>query len=270
MKALSFLACLLISSIIHAQFVLAPLPFKQADFKAIKAGNYTKCSMYEIVDGNKVLVKEAEYGFAGMVATFAEKGTNNDGDSINTSYCSYKFDDKGRLVMETNEGAEGDDETVYTAYTYDKNGRLVEKAIAHIDPPTYKYKYDATGKLKEIRVTLKMPHYLDSTSEKWEAVDVPWTRYTVKCNAAGQVVEETEYSLRSEEKTPVAKYTWQYNAAGNIIKYTYKSLLGEDVYTINYTYNQAGLLIKSKETKTGDPDHSFVYEYCKGCKQSWK
>jgi hypothetical protein len=177
---------------------------------------------------------------------------------------------KGKLVLETKEVSFGDDESYPTAYYYNANGKLEEKVEAHIDPPKYKYKYDATGKLKEIILTLRMAVFNDSTNEMGKANDVPWNKYLVKCNAAGQVIEETEYSLRSEDKSPVAKYTWQYNAAGNIIKYTYKSLLGEDVYTIGYTYNQAGLLIKSKETKTGDPDHSFVYEYCKGCKQSWK
>jgi len=270
MKPLLLAIGCLIMMVTNAQFVNSPMPFKQSDFKSIKAGGYTRCSVYEVSGDEKIFVKYAEYGFAGMVASMSERGTNAEGDSINTSSIYYKFDDKGRLVHETTEGSEGDDDSYPTAYYYDAKGKLVRKIEAHIDPPTYNYKYDATGKLKEIVVTLRLAVFNDSTNEMGKANDVPWDKYLVKCNAAGQVIEKTEYNLRSEDKAPVAKYAWQYNAAGNIIKYTYKSLIGEDLYIIDYTYNQGGLLIKSKETKTDEPDKILVYEYCKSCKQNWK
>lgn len=272
MKALYLAASMLLCFIAQAQFEMRPMPFKQTDFKTIKAGGYTKCSVYELVgeDKTKVLVKEAEYGFAGMAATLSEKGTNDNGDSINTSVTYYKFDGKGNLILESLEVKNGDGDSYPTGYTYDGKNRLIEKTAAHIDPPTYKYKYDATGKLKEIKVTLKMPSMSDDPKEQGKAIDVPWSRYTVKCNAAGQVVEQTEYSLRGgeESKDPIGKYSWQYNADGTIAKYSYKNLGNNDLYTISYTYNK-GLLIKSKETRTDEPEHEFVYEYCKGCKQSW-
>ncbi len=271
MKSLLVFIVLLATIATHAQFVNSLMPFKQSDFKAIKAGGYTKCSVYEMVGKEKILVKEAEYGKEGMVATLYEKGINNAGDSISTSTVYYKFDGKGKLIQETYEVAPGEDgESSLTGYTYNAAGKLVTKIIAHIDPPTYTYKYDATGKLKQINVTLRMPSFDEEEAAAGKAVDVPWNKYMVKCNASGQVIEEKEYTLRGEDKnTPIGSYFWQYNAAGNITKYTYKSFSGDNQYTIAYTYNKAGLLTTSTETKTGEKDKKFTYDYCKTCVQSW-
>jgi hypothetical protein len=98
---------------------------------------------------------KVEYGKNGLIAAVYERGVNDDGDSINTSETYYKFDGKGKLIQEEGSGESGE---WITAYTYDAAGKLIMKQTATIDPPTYKYKYDAKGRLMEVNVTQKWPN----------------------------------------------------------------------------------------------------------------
>ncbi len=253
---------------INAQFVHQPMPMQQSDFVSIKKGGYTKAFKYKVEDGLKVMVAEAEYGVTGLAAALYMKGVNDDGDSVNISSTYYKYPYKGKLTLETTESVNADE--TKTSYTYNSKGQLVKKVTVEIDPPTSNYKYDAAGRLKEIFVTRRMPTMNESGDADGKSIDVPYTKYIVTCNAKGRVIEQKQFNLREDDaKKPDATFKWTYDAAGRISSYKYQSLIGSDYYTVNYTYNASGLLISSTEQREGEKPVTFIYEYCKTCKQSW-
>lgn len=265
-----YLLCLgsMITLTVNAQFVQQPMPMQLSDFTAIKKGGYTKAFKYKIEDGLKTLVSEAEYGTGGLAAALYEKGTNDNGDSINISSTYYKYPFKGKLTQESKEQVDADE--TKTIYTYNAKGQLIKQETIEIDPPTSTYKYDVTGKLKEIFVTRRMPTVNESGDADGKSMNVPYAKYLVTCDAKGRIIEKKQYNLRGDDsKKPEASFKWTYDAAGRIVAYKYQSLIGSDYYSVTYTYNIDGLLKSSVEQREGEQPINFVYEYCKTCKQSW-
>jgi len=263
------LLCLLVSLLsirAIAQFPYHPLPWKQSDFKTIKQKGYTVLKVYAVSGEEKNLATIIEYGSDGLMATQMEKGTNDAGDSITTSETSYRYDGKGRLSGETTADKEYGESL--TAYTYDATGKLVKKEIATIDPPTYKYKYNAAGKLSEVFVTQKMAKYEEDGEWKGKTFERPSNHYVYKYDAKGRLSEEWDFQNGSKEKTPDYKITWTYNNKGQVIKVRRTNSEGTEMYVQTYEYNAEGLVSKSTRDD-GIETITYTYEYCKGCKQSW-
>jgi hypothetical protein len=253
-----------------AQFPYNPLPWKQSDFKTIKDKGYTVLNIYVVNDESKDLSTVVEYGSQGLIATMFDKGTNDDGDTINKAETYYKFDGKGRLIQATIKDSESGNGEELIGYTYDAAGRLIVKRVATVDPPTYKYKYNAAGKLAEVYVTQKMALYDKDGEWHGKTFDKPADRYVYKYDAKGRLSEEWDFQLLFGNKstTPDYKTTWSYNDKGQVVKVRRINSEGYEMYSETYEYNSEGL-ISSRSHKDGDDVTNYTYEYCKGCKQSW-
>ncbi len=209
-----------------------------------------------------------EYGKDGLIAAVYDKGVNENGDSVNMNETYYKFDGKGRLIRKVSKDPDNGEST--TAYTYDATGKLVKKQTATIDPPTYKYKYDAKGRLAEVYVTQRMPQYEADGEWKGKTVEVPSDRYVYKYDVKGRLSEEWDFVLRSEDKPSVPSYKiiWAYNDLGQVIKVTRVNEEGMEMSREHFAYDTNGQIAKVV-FNNGDEDRVYLYDYCKGCKQSW-
>lgn len=264
-----FLIVMIMSGLfVSAQFPYHPLPFKQSDFKKIKELGFTKLSVYKENGEERSLSTEVEYGKDGLIAAVYTKGVNEEGDSIVTSETFYKFDGKGRLVKEESNDEEYGLST--TVFTYDATGKLVKKQTATIDPPTYKYKYDAKGRLAEVNVTQTMPVYDDEGEWHGKTVEKPSFKHVYKYDAKGRLSEEWEYYLPLEDKAdpPAYKTIWTYNDKNQVIQVRRINSEETEMMKQQYEYDKNGLISKSI-LNTGEADEVFYYDYCKGCKQSW-
>jgi hypothetical protein len=250
-----------------AQFPYNPLPFKQSDFKTINAKGYTVLKIYVTNNDSKDLATVVEYGKLGLIATMFDKGTNDNGDTVNKISTYYKFDGKGKLVQETINDLESGEDLV--AYTYDATGRLTMKQIATIDPPTYTYKYDAAGKLISAFVTQKMPLH-DSAEEEWtgKTFEYPANKYQYKYDSKGRLSEEWNFLLSEKSAKPTYKTVWTYNDKNQVVKVRRLGMDDSEISSEVFEYNADGL-IKSRVFKDGDDVTHYTYEYCKGCRQSW-
>lgn len=268
MRVVMFIILGLLTFSANAQFPYSPFPFKGSDFKKMKELGYTKMSVYQVSGDEKKLVNEAEYGFGGWLAVLNEKEINDAGDTINKSSISYKYDGKGKLTQEDKTG----EEESLTGYYYDSKGRLTQKIVATIDPPTYNYKYDANGRLKEVYVTQRWPG-IDSEGNTSAALafDKPAERYTFKSDTKGRVTEQLGYNIMFEPKTttPQFKVKWTYNDKHQIIKVQRLGGAGVQTELRTYTYNKDGLISAATVTDDSGATVHYVYEYCKGCVQSW-
>jgi hypothetical protein len=253
-----------------AQFPYHPLPPKQADFKKIKELGYTVLNIYLVNGDEKSLATVVEYGKNGLIATTFDKGVNDNGDTINTMETSYMFDANGKMMRKVINDHESGNGEETTAFTYDAAGRLVRKQTASIDPPTYVYKYDAAGKLIEVYVTQKMPVHDENGEFHGKTFDKPADRYRYKYDAKGRISEEWDFQLMFGNKTstPDYKISWTYNNKGLVSKITRVNSDGAAMYSETYEYNDDGLLAARTYTN-GDETQHYVYEYCKGCRQSW-
>lgn len=255
--------CSIISA--SAQFPYSPLPFKQSDFKKIKELGFSRLNIYKQNEDQKEVATKIEYGKDGLIAAVYELGVNDNGDSINTSETYYTFDAKGRLIKEESKDEEYGAST--TAYTYDAAGRLIKKQTATIDPPTYKYKYDAKGMLIEVNVTQTMPEYEENGDWKGKTFEKPSTRSIFKYDAKGRLSEEWIYYLPMETKAdpPAYKMIWTYNDKGQVTQVKRVNSEGTEMNRQNYEYNKDGLISKAIYND-GEEDEVLLYDYCKGCK----
>lgn len=253
--------------IVSAQFIYNPFPLQQSDFTKINQHKYTKCLVYKIDNGEKYLVKEAEYGKLGLLAALNEKGTNDNGDSINTSEAVYKYDGKGKLINIDEKDEENGQ--VLTKYTYNAAGRLIKKQVATIDPPTYTYKYDSKGKITEARVTQRFPAVDTEGNFTAKSFETATYQYIFKYNNKGLLFEQLVYNTRSGKPEFEFKHIWLYDAAGRVINYKRTDIDGKAFNKSIYEYNEEGFLSKSVDSDDyGAPEEVFVYEYNRD-KQSW-
>jgi hypothetical protein len=188
-----------------------------------------------------------------------------DQDTLNETTTYYRFDGKGRLDRVTEEGREMGDEWI-SAYTYNAAGKLVMKQTATIDPPTYKYKYDAAGRLKEVKVTQKMPVWTEG-EEEWsgKTFDKPAGRYIYKYDAKGRLSEEWSWIWDDTSPEPETKTLWTYNAKGQVVKIKRVNSDGGEINSETFEYNADGLLSGSSFTD-GEEVKKYVFKYCKNCK----
>lgn len=251
-----------------AQFPYNPLPWKQADFKKIKEKGYTVLRVYQVNGESRDLAYVVEYGAEGLMATNFERGTNDDGDSINKCETVYKYDGKGRLIRETCTDKESGESL--TAYTYDAAGRLVKKEVATIDPPTYKYKYNAAGKLAEVFVTQKMAQYDKDGEWRGKTFDKPSDHYVYRYDAKGRLIEEWDFMYDNKTRTPDYKIVWTYNDKGQVVRVKRVNSEGTLMNEETFEYEADGLIrSRTFDGALGEEPIKFEYEYCKGCRQSW-
>ncbi len=252
---------------VSAQFIYNPFPLQQSDFAKINQYKYTKCVVYKTDNGEKYLVREAEFGKLGLLAVLNEKGTNDNGDSINTSEAVYKYDAKGKLIHIDDIDVEYGQ--IRTLYTYTSAGRLIKKQVATIDPPTYTYKYDSKGKITEAKVTQRFPAEDTEGNFTAKSFDKYTYRYIFKYNAKGYLSEQLVYNTKNGKPEFEFKHVWQYDAVGRVINYKRTDIDGKALNKTRYEYNNEGLLSKSVDSDDfGAPEEVFVYEYNRD-KQSW-
>lgn len=253
-----------------AQFPYNPFPYKQSDFKIIKDKGYTVLKIYVVNEDSKGLATVVEYGKQGLIAAVFDKGTNDNGDTVNKAETYYTFDGKGRAIKETSNDSESGNGEETTVYTYDAAGKLVKKETANIDPPTYRYKYNTAGKIIEVNVTQKMPVYDQDGEFHGKSFDKPSDRYIYKYDAKGRMAEEWDFQLFNSDKStkPDYKTTWTYNDKGQVIKVRRINSEGTEIYAETYEYNNDGL-ISGRTFNNDEGSVHYTYEYCKGCKQSW-
>jgi len=262
MRICFFIAAICCGLIATAQFPYNPLPFKQPDFKKIKELGHRKLVVYRQSEEEKNVAFIVEYEKNGNITAMFERGTNDNGDSINTSETYYEFDAKGRLIgMNTTEVDYGEARTLFT---YDATGKLIRKQTATIDPPTYKYKYDAKGRLIEANVTQTMPAYEEDGEWKGKTVEKPSNRYLYKYDAKGRLSEEWDYKLPMETKSdpPSYKTIWTYNDKNQVIQVRRINSEKTEMYREDYEYNKDGLISK-RVFNDGDEDEVYYYEYSK-------
>jgi hypothetical protein len=266
MRILFFAVVILYSLFATAQFPYNPFPFKQADFKKIKDLGYTKLFVYIINGEERSLGTEVEYGNQGLIAAIYEKGTNDNGDTVNKEETYFTFDGKGRMTKK--EFKNDDYGESITVFTYDAAGRLIRKQTATIDPPTYKYAYDPKGRLAEVKVTQKMGEVDKEGESTGKTFDKPSNRYVYKYDAKGRMAEEWNFMYENKTQKPDYKTTWTYNDKNQVVKIRRINSEGTEMNHETYEYNADGL-ISAGTFNNGDEDVKYVYEYCKGCKQSW-
>ena len=252
---------------LFAQFIYNPLPLQQSDFVRINQLKYTKCLVYKLNGEEKVLAKEAEYGNMGLIAALYEKGTNDNGDSINTSTTYYKFNGKGKLIGTTEQDMDRGESTA--VYFYNAAGRLVKKQVAEIDPPTYTYQYTPKGRLVQVNIVQRFPVLDDDGEWTKKTVDKLTYRSIFKYNAKGQLAEEWVYNVKGNEPGVEYKIIWTYDDKGRVISVKRVNSEGTFMNETTYEYNADGLLAKSieKDDPLGSGD-VYVYEYNRN-KQSW-
>lgn len=270
MRSIFFICFLLICAAAKSQFIQNPLPFKQSDFKIYKTLGITKCSVYRTFadDTARTLVREAEYGAEGLLAVLIEKGTDDNDSMITTSEKVYKYDAKGRLwTIEENDEEYGNSKTLFT---YNTAGKLTKKLVATIDPPTYTYTYDAPGKLIKIYSTQAFPAYDKNGEFTGKSVAKPSTKDIFKYDAKGRLSEQWSYLLlHGPNNNPPSKTKWFYNAKNQVTSVKNYNSEGNLMTQSNYTYNANGLVATEEITDLDSDPVTYIYEYCKGCVQSW-
>ncbi len=254
----------------HAQLHPQPLPLLKKDFLKVASNKYTMAFEYEISADGKLLTRIVEYGAAGLPAVLYEKGTNDNGDSINTVETVFKFDAAGRLIREINvDQVEGTEWT--NIYTYAKDGKLVKKQTVTIDPTTTMYTYNTAGKLIKTYTTKRMPAINDDGELTGKAIEKAQQKETYSYDKAGRLKEQLIYNLYYAEDTKnwSSKIKWTYNSNNQPMKKQYINEDGKVYNTDTYQFNGDGLLIKATVQTDDEPLKRFVYEYCITCKQSW-
>lgn len=244
---------------LKAQFFYYPFPPAKADYALNEKAQVKICYEYILSGNEKSLSRILEYGNEGLPAALYQKGTDDNDDSTTIEETYYKYAN-GRLVQEEVINYEGDG-GYKTVYTYNPNGRLIEKVVVQVDPPTYTYVYDKSGRATKATIKVKMP------DENEKPVDVlqGWEEYTY--NTKGQLAQATNYTQDNEK---MFIFQWQYNAKEQIIKVTGLRPEGDLAFEETLEYNKNNLLAKRTTNKPGEEPEVYVYEYCTDCTQSWK
>ncbi len=228
-----------------AQFPYTPFPAKPSESIKYKTAGIKTCKRYQVdsVYKDSVLKEIWMYNAMGRVETAYELGTNNDGDP-DTSCTTYNtYTTLGyplRSMIYDKEQGE-----IISLNTYNAAGKILTKEVATIDPPTYTYIYDATGKIKEVKVTQKLPGMDKDGNFTGKPFDLYSYRYTYTYNTKGQVTEEKMYNVRQDDKqfSSVLKFT--YNTQGNITNITNYNSEKVIMYIKDYKYNTQGFLTDS-------------------------
>lgn len=269
LKVLLLFSFILISIFSHSQWYWKPVPLHKGDFLKVAANNYTAAFEYELIEGEKALTRLLEFGAQGLPALLVEKGINDNGDTINSSEVSFKFDGNGRLIRETTmKKTDGDEWS--NVYTYTKTGRLVKKQTITIDPATTFYTYNAKGKLTKTNLTIRMAIVDEEGNLTAKRVDMPRERTFFIYDAKGRLKEMQIYDLTYSENDKITrKLMFSYNDRNQLTQLQRINEEGAVYNTETYEYNNDGLLVKST-IKDDENTRNFIYEYCSTCKQSWK
>lgn len=183
------------------------------------------------------------YNNQGQIQTTYELGTNNDGDP-DTSCTTYNTYTTLGYPYRTNIYDKENGE-IFELYTYNNAGKLLKEEVASIDPPTYTYIYDATGKVKEVKVTQKMPAMDKDGNFTGKSFDLYSYRYTYTYNTKGQVTQEKMYLVRQDEKQASSIIKFTYNSSGKTSNITRFNSEGTIMYINDYKYDAKGFLTDS-------------------------
>jgi YD repeat-containing protein len=256
----------------QAQFFYSPFPPTKNDYLILEKSEAKIGYEYEIENANKILISVMEFGNKGLPAAWYEKGINVDGDSATMRETIYKYHPLLKLSSSTFTNFDEEEKSI-TAYTYDTKGRLIQKIFATIDPITYKYKYDAAGRIVSESSTIKMPVYDKDGDPTGKSFDKPTAKSIFKYDTKNRLSEEWFYYADMgtiDDSQPVFKRRWEYNSKNQLVKLTNIDADGETTRVLEFKYNEKGLLIKKTvQTFNDEETKEFIYEYCTDCKQSW-
>lgn len=255
----------------QAQWYWQPAPLNKKDFSKAAARGYTVAFEYEVVEGEKLLTRVLEFGAQGLPVVLYQKGTNDNGDSINTVETIYKFDGSGRLIRETTlDRTEGSEWS--SVYTYAKTEKPVKRVTVSIDPASTMYTYNPAGKLTKTYTTVRMAATDKDGNPTAKRIDKPQERATFSYDEKGGLKEMLVYNLAYPESNGKwnFKMAFTYNNKNQLIKLERINTEGNVYNTESYTYNEDCLLIRASTKREEEPVKTFVYEYCSTCQQSWK
>lgn len=257
MKYLVFLCFCLVTFTVKAQFFYWPFPPTKADYVLNETAKVKICNEYRFISSEKQLTRILEYGAAGLPVVLYRKDINENGEAVNVSETSYKYLNM-RLVQTTSKEEEDGYKVVYD---YDITGKLLRKTVIHIDPPTYTYVHDKSGKPIKATIKVTMP------DEQGKAVELPQGRYNYEYDARGRLVRETNFSQHDEKLFSVK---WEYNNKNQVVKVIGLDADDQPMYEQVLEYGKNGLLAKRTENRPDEEDSIiFMYEYCTDCRQSW-
>ena len=266
--AIAFLATSVCS---YAQWYWQEKPLNKKDFLKLAAAKYTIAFEYELADGEKTLTRVLEFGANSLPSALYQKGTDDNGDSINTEEVIYKFDGNGRLTKQITAGkTEG---TEWSAiYTYAKGDNPTKETVLDIDPATTVYTYDVKGRLTKSYTTVRMAALDKEGNPTSKRIDKPQERSVYVYDNKGRLKEKRTYNLTNSEQgnQPSFQMRLSYNEKNQITKLERLNEEGNVYNTETYEYNSNGLLTKATTVSDDEPAKTFVYEYCTTCKQSWK
>lgn len=158
-----------------------------------------------------------------------------------------------------------------TGYTYDSKGRLIKKVFATIDPLTYKYSYNAAGRITKAMVTARMPAHDKDGEATGKALDKPMSKYLYKYDVKNRLIEEAHFFWEDGPLDNVASYKkkWTYNSKNQVISITLIDIDNVIIATDKLLYNDKRLLIKKSTSNSDGEEEEYIYEYCTDCKQYW-
>lgn len=204
-------------------------------------GDYAVISVYEnTLDSENRVIK-----------SIITESDNFTGAEDITYTVSYTYDTEGRVATETYEDEDG---TSVISYTYDSYGNAVEIEMSEMSERSYEsvfeWVYDADGNVVSMRqeesdgsVYLNEYDKFGNVTKHTVQMDGDTVREIVfSCNEAGAVVREEYYYDGVLENT----VEYFYDSEGREIKTVRKEVAYDAVETVEYTYDENGLLTGEK------------------------
>ena len=185
--------------------------------------------------GVNITTTEYEYDSWKRVTKITYNGSSKD-----SSWTTYKYDDKGNVISSESYYSSGKNKHKSTSYTleYDEKDRLIKKKLTY---GWEEYEYDNSGNL--IKETTYESNYSIRSMRKYE-YDKSGNK--IKC------------SYYTGEKLDCS-YKYEYDNSNNLIKETEYDSKGTSVNWTKYEYNEKGLEIKSTSSSGAWSESEYSY-----------
>ena len=191
-----------------------------------------------------------------------EISTKREMDVIRTShrFMVFEFDEKGQLLTEkkfrmyTSDSVSISHDTLYLSYNYNPKGKIIDR-VEYMGKGFVKkyFAYDSLDQLNQITTT--QYNYQDPDDGRIISKD---SIITVKNDS--MVVQR----YINDYGRPYKEIRLLYDSLGYLYRYREMFLISKQINTINYSYNDMGLLNEVRyDFGVNDPSRKEVYKYDK-------
>lgn len=190
-----------------------------------------------------------KYGSNGLLTEKIK--VQKDPEGITTTKWIYTYNIRGLIDKEFEYLKKEDSEpNLQTIYEYDPNDRLVKETRKHLRAPeqnsylnmSYEYFYNNNGLIKEIKESWTNSNYV--VVEKYEYKELAIVGKRREYN--GHIQKQTDY---------------EYNEQGKLIKESILNNMIDDEETIEYSYNEKGLLTRKRDSHKNGIKSKYEYSY---------